>query len=50
MFYDAEKNKLAINNWHLSYRNIASEKIYNEMIDAYYQFLQIYPDFIKPHR
>lgn len=50
MYYDAEKNKLAINNWHLSYRYIGSEKIYNKMIDAYYQFLQIYPDFIKHHR
>lgn len=50
MYYDAERNKLAINNWHLSYRNIGSEKIYNEMIDAYYQFLQIHPEFIEPHR
>lgn len=49
IYYDKALNKIAIDNWHLSVR-YSSEKIYDEMIDAYYQFLQIYPDFIKPHR
>lgn len=49
MYYDYEKNKLAINNWHLSIRK-SSETIYKEMMDAYQNFLKEYPTFLNNHR
>lgn len=49
IYYDKEKNKLAINNWHLSARK-SSEEWYNQLIDAYHRFLEKHPNFIKSHR
>ena len=49
IYFDETRNKLAINNWHLSVRS-SSESIYNEMITAYKNFLIQYPDFTNSHR
>ena len=49
IYYDKDKKKIAINNWHLSVRK-SSEDMYNSLTDAYYQFLKEYPNFIKSHR
>ncbi len=49
MWYDEKKNKLAINDWHLSVRG-SSEQIYNEMMQAYHTFLQDHPHFTDSHR
>lgn len=49
IYYDEVRNKLAINNWHLSVR-YSSEKIYNEMITAYESFLSSHPSFLNNHR
>lgn len=50
MWYDEGRNKLAINNWHLSWRGCGSETIYNGMTQAYHTFLQEHPQFIESHR
>lgn len=49
IYYDEKQNKIAINNWHLSARK-KSENWYNQLIDAYYKFLNEHPDFSKSHR
>ena len=49
IYYDENQNKIAINNWHLSARK-SSEEWYNQIIDAYYRFLENHPDFTKSHR
>ena len=49
IYFDETRNKLAVNNWHLSVRS-SSESIYNEMITAYKNFLIQYPDFTNSHR
>lgn len=49
IYYDVEKDKVAVNNFHLSARK-SSEKTYRELTSAYQAFLKDHPDFIKPHR
>lgn len=49
IYYDKTRNKLAINNWHLSVRS-SSEPIYTEMMTAYKNFLIQHPDFTNNHR
>ena len=49
IYYDEQQNKIAINNWHLSARK-NSEKWYDELIDAYYQFVKEHPSFTETHR
>lgn len=46
IYYDEGNNKLAINSYHLSYLGFD----YRSMIDAYYDFLKQYPDFVNSHR
>ena len=48
IYYD-KKNKLAINNWHLSAR-MNSEEWYKKITNAYHHFLEKHPDFTKSHR
>lgn len=49
IYYDKNKNKVAVNNFHLSARK-SSEKTYRELTSAYQTFLQSHPDFLNPHR
>jgi hypothetical protein len=49
MYYDKEKNKLAINNWHFSARR-SSEEWYDQLTKAYLRFLKKHPNFINSHR
>lgn len=49
IYFDEDKNKIAINNWHLSSR-MGSEEWYNQITSAYHRFLENHPDFIKSHR
>lgn len=49
IYYDKEKNKLAINNYHPSYIK-KSEERFNQLIDAYHCFLENHPNFTKSHR
>ena len=44
IYYDKNTNKIAINDWHLSVRNHYDE-MYDGLVDAYYDFLQITPGF-----
>lgn len=46
VFYDSDKNKVAINSYHLSYLRFD----YVGMISAYHEFLKNYPNFINSHR
>jgi hypothetical protein len=46
IFYDSNKNKVAINSYHLSYLRFD----YVGMISAYCEFLKNHPNFIKSHR
>lgn len=49
LYYDKDKNKLAVNNWHFSARK-SSEEWYNQITEAHHRFLEKHPDFIKSHR
>ncbi len=49
IYFDKEKNKIAINNWHLSARK-SSEEWYNELMDAYSRFIETNPSFVESHR
>lgn len=49
IYFDQALNKIAINNWHLSVR-YSSEKIYDQMMTAYKNFLNNHPKFIETHR
>lgn len=49
IYFDEDKNKIAINNWHLSSR-MGSEEWYNQITSAYHRFLEKHPNFIKSHR
>ena len=46
IYYDEENNKIAINSYHLSYPGFD----YEGMINAYFEFLTIHPEFINSHR
>jgi len=46
VYYDRDKKKIAINNWHLSAR-VSSRETFEEMIAAYHRFLQDHSDFPK---
>lgn len=46
IYYDEQKNKIAINDWHLSVRK-SSEEMYNELIEAYHRFLDEHPKFLS---
>lgn len=50
IYYSEKKNIIAIDSWHLSYFAVTRENFYSDMIEAYYEFLQLHPDFVKPHR
>ena len=47
IYYDQEKNKIAINSWHLSdFRRFD----YSEMVMKYHEFLKKHPTFTESHR
>lgn len=50
IYYDAERNKIAINAWHLSYFRVSSKDFYDGVIDAYQKFVQNHPEFLESHR
>lgn len=50
IYYDISSNKIAINAWHLSYRQVSSKDFYTDMMQAYQDFLSKYPNFIVSHR
>ena len=47
IYYDKEKNKVAIDSYHLSYTSEADKAMYDEMVKTYFTFLQAHPDFLK---
>lgn len=49
IYYDENLNKVAINNWHLSARK-SSAKWYDQLIEAYYNFVNKHPEFTESHR
>ena len=50
IYYDVEKNKIAIGSYHLGYYAKGRKEIYDDIVKTYYYFLQKHPDFIKSHR
>ena len=50
IYYDKEKNKIAIDLYHLSYYYYSREAMYNDAIKTYFAFLKSHPHFIKSHR
>ena len=50
MHYNKKRNKLAIDAYHLAYFKGGYKARYSEIIDMYYEFLKIYPDFVNSHR
>lgn len=54
IYYDSEKNKIAIDSYHPVYterlNGVDDEEFYNESVENYYHFLLDYPDFQKSHR
>lgn len=52
IYYDSERNKLAIDSFHPTYPRGRSHDLefYKEAVETYYQFLQEHPDFLKSHR
>lgn len=49
IYYDAKKNKVAVNSFHPSYPRW-SKTMYKELECAYQTFLRSHPDFLKSHR
>ena len=47
IYYDKEKNKLAIDSFHISYPFRKDEDLYNQCVQTYYQFLRVHPNFLK---
>lgn len=50
IYYDEEKNKIAIDSYHLSNFTISRQSIYEDIVVPYYKFLQAHPEFINSHR
>ena len=50
LHYNAKRNKLAIDAYHLSYLTGGEELRYYEVVGAYYEFLKQHPEFINSHR
>lgn len=50
MHYNAKRNKLAIDAYHLSFFKGGLEARYNETVGMYHEFLKKHPDFIKSRR
>lgn len=46
IYYDSNRNKIAINSYHLSYSGFN----YDNLISAYHEFLKKHPNFTKSHR
>lgn len=49
IYYDIEKNKIAIGSYHIGFVYDRSA-MYDDIVKTYYYFLQKHPDFIKSHR
>ena len=50
LHFNAQRNKLAIDVYHLSYLTGGEELRYYEVVGAYYEFLKQHPNFTNPHR
>lgn len=50
IYYDSNKNKIAINAWHLSYRGIKQKDFFEGIISAYYTFISENQNFLESHR
>ena len=50
LHYNENRNKLAIDAYHLAYLTGGEELRYYEVVGAYYEFLKQYPDFVNSHR
>ncbi len=50
IWYDENKNKIAIDAYHPSYRKVTDENYYEEVVDSYFKFLKEHPQFNAPHR
>ena len=50
IYYDEDKNKVAINAWHLSYLGVKEKDFFEGMISAYHEFLQGHKKFLESHR
>lgn len=48
--YNRLLNKIVINSWHPSTRHVSVKNFYDQMMEAYREFLRRYPDFLKPNR
>ena len=50
IYYDEDKNKVAINAWHLSYLGVKEKDFFEGMISAYHEFLKGHQKFLESHR
>ena len=50
LHYNENRNKLAIDAYHLAYLTGGEELRYYEVVGAYYEFLKQHPDFVNSHR
>jgi hypothetical protein len=50
IYYDKENNKVVINSFHPNYHYMSTSAKYSEMMSAYKEFLEQYPDFRKNSR
>lgn len=48
-WYDKEKNKLAIDSYHMSWNRGKEDVVYYSILRPYFAFLQLHPEFVK-HR
>lgn len=49
IYYDREKNKIAIDSYHLAARK-SKEELYYDSVHLFYTFIKHYPHFIDSHR
>ena len=50
IWYDEEKNKIAIDSYHLSYYSYARKSMYEDIVWTYHNFLRKHPSFYESHR
>jgi hypothetical protein len=49
IYYDREKNKIAIDSYHLAAR-VSKDEMYYNSVRPFFNFIKYYPDFIESHR
>lgn len=50
LYYDAKRNKLAIDSYHLSYTGVSDQELYDQDVETYHKFLIDHPEFLISHR